>query len=172
MADVYAVFGTLLALGIAFPGMLAAYWLLFPTQVETAGQRLTKKPGKTFLVGLAAAIAVAIPITLLFVIGMPFTNFLGALCLVIILAIAAIGAAGIVLKMAGRLEDIIGAEKPMRNFIGGAVALELAVIFPIIGWFLIIPVTLITSLGAAVWSLLGKKKLVTSEASLSSPIEV
>ena len=28
MADVYAVFGTLLALGIAFPGLLTGGWLL------------------------------------------------------------------------------------------------------------------------------------------------
>ncbi len=41
MADVYAIFGTLLALGIAFPGMLTAWWLLFPRTVEGAQQRLS-----------------------------------------------------------------------------------------------------------------------------------
>ena len=30
MSDVSAIFGTLLLIGIAFPGMLTAWWTLFP----------------------------------------------------------------------------------------------------------------------------------------------
>ena len=40
MADVYAVFGTLIGIGIAYPGMLTAWWLMFPRIVTRASDRL------------------------------------------------------------------------------------------------------------------------------------
>jgi hypothetical protein len=49
----------------------------------------------------------------------------------------------------------------------GAVVLELAAAFPFIGWFIIIPLTLIASLGATVFALLRwmpKAKATPAEA--------
>ena len=40
MADVFALFGTLLALGIALPGLLLTWQLLLPNVVSRAQQRL------------------------------------------------------------------------------------------------------------------------------------
>ena len=51
MADVYAVFGTLLALGIAFPGLLTATWLLFPGAVGRATLRVSATPARSFFFG-------------------------------------------------------------------------------------------------------------------------
>jgi hypothetical protein len=161
MADVYAVFGTLLALGIAFPGMLVAYWLLFPHQVEKASHQLTEKPGRTFVLGLGSALVLSVPITIFFVAGLPFTSFLGALSIVTVLAIATIGAAGMALKMGRRLAEKTNPDKPIRSFLGGAVALELAAAFPFVGWLLVIPVVLILSLGASLTGIWGKKPTPT-----------
>jgi hypothetical protein len=36
----------------------------------------------------------------------------------------------------------------------GAVALELAAVFPLVGWCVVIPLTIVTSLGATVFALL------------------
>jgi len=43
---------------------------------------------------------------------------------------------------------------PAGAFVRGAIALELAAVFPFIGWFLLIPLTIVTSLGATAFALL------------------
>lgn len=154
MTDVYAIFGTLLALGIIFPGMLTAWWLLFPNRVELAHQRLEATPWRSFFAGVGAAVAAAISISILFAIPLPFASFLGALLLFTVLAAAGIGAAGIASLMAERLQIRSGDSlNQFGAFIRAAVALELMAAFPLIGWLLIIPVTLLVSLGAASFAL-------------------
>ncbi len=156
MADVYAVFGTLLALGIVFPGMLTAWWLLFPEVIDRARTRVVRTPWRTFFMGVAVAVSLSVPIGILFALPFGPAKFFAAVLLMGLLGIASFGAAGIAAAMAaalrGRTDDSI---PPGRAFLAGAVALELAAAFPGIGWFLVIPLTLITSLGAAVLALLG-----------------
>jgi len=65
MADVYAVFGTLLALGIAFPGLLTGSWLLFPDMVGRARIRAAGTPWRSFLLGVGAVLLTAIPVLIL-----------------------------------------------------------------------------------------------------------
>src|SRR3990172_4461674 len=65
MADVYAVFGTLLALGIAFPGLLTGAWLLFPEMVGRARVRAAGTPWRSFLLGVGAVLLTAIPVLIL-----------------------------------------------------------------------------------------------------------
>lgn len=155
MADVYAVFGTLLALGISFPGLLLAWSLLFPGSVASAGERFRLTPGRTFLLGLAAVFVAALPIVLLMALPFGPAKLLGSILLMACLAGAGIGAAGIAGSMGDRLEQRAGwPSGGLRGFLGGAVALELAAVFPFLGWFLVIPVTIIFSLGAALFGLL------------------
>lgn len=155
MADVYAFFGTLLALGIAFPGLLMAWWLLFPATVERAAGRVERTPWRCFGLGIPAAIAVFIPFMFLFSIPVPFAKFLGAITLFTALGIAGLGAAGIAVKMGKRLQNRSNSTlSDSGAFIRAAVALELAAAFPLIGWLIVIPMTLITSLGAAAFALL------------------
>ncbi len=156
MADVYAVFGTLLALGIVFPGMLTAWWLLFPEVVDRARARIVYTPWRTFFMGVAVALVLSIPIAILFALPFGPAKLFAAVLLMGVLGVASFGAAGIAAAMSAallrRTEDSM---PPGRAFLAGAVALELAAAFPGIGWFLVIPLTLISSLGAAVLALLG-----------------
>ncbi len=155
MADVYAIFGTLLALGIAFPGMLAAWWLLFPGTVEMASARVARTPWKTFGLGLVSSGLALLPVFVLFALSAPFTRFLGTTLLFAALAFAGMGAAGIALHMGEHLQQRMGNQlsKPAA-FVRGAIALELAAAFPFIGWLLVIPLTIITSMGAATFAVL------------------
>jgi hypothetical protein len=155
MADVYAVFGTLLALGIAFPGMLTAWWLLFAGAVERAQKRLEATPGRCFGLGLGVAILLAIPISILLALSVGPANFLGAVIVFGSLAFASLGAAGMSALMAERLGRRVGANTGTAGtFVRAAVALELAAAFPIIGWFIFTPLTILTSLGAATFAAL------------------
>lgn len=157
MADVYAIFGTLLALGIAFPGMLTAWWLLFPAVVSRASQRLAERPGRSVGLGLLSALALGIPITILLALPFGPAKFLGGVLLLGALAFASLGAAGMAEAMAGVLQEKLDVEtSSLGAFLRSAVALELAAAFPALGWFLFLPVALVASLGAAVQGALNR----------------
>jgi Na+/melibiose symporter-like transporter len=156
MADVYAVFGTLLALGIVFPGMLTAWWLLFPEVVTRAEERLRMTPGRTFAFGLGCTALIGLPVLVLF--AMPFgpTKMLGSVILMASLVVASFGAAGLAASMGDRLAQKAGwVSSGPKAFLGGALALELAAAFPILGWLIVIPFTTISCLGASLFALLG-----------------
>lgn len=156
MADVYAVFGTLLALGIIFPGMLIAWWLMFPGFVSKASSRVERTPWRCLGLGIALAIPIGFTAAILFAIALGPANFLGGLMIVGGLAFANLGASGMASMMGRRLlprskENTSEA----AGFLRGAIALELAAAFPVIGWFLAIPLITLCSLGAAAFAVLG-----------------
>ncbi len=66
MADMYAIFGSLILVGISYPALLTTWWLLFPERVEKARIQISEKPKKSFGVGLLAGGIAAIPATVLF----------------------------------------------------------------------------------------------------------
>ena len=158
MADVYAVFGTLLALGIAFPGMLLAYRLLFPKFVDRAQRRVSKGTGGAFGIGFLGALVLAVPVIVLLALPFGPAKFVGGSMLMASLAFASLGAAGVAAAMGvnyrKEAEDDVSST---GAFVRAAVALELAAVFPFLGWFLVIPVTIFVSFGAALGALFGER---------------
>ena len=95
MADISAIFFILLILGIAFPAMLTAWWLLFPSVVARSQLRVEKTLTRTFWMGLVIVIALAIPIMILLALPFGPAKFLGWVLLAASLALSSVGAAGI-----------------------------------------------------------------------------
>jgi hypothetical protein len=153
MADISAIFGSLLIFGIAFPGLLTAWWLLFPATVERARTRLDQTPWRCFGFGGILTAAVIIPTVILLILPFGPAKFFGWTLIVLTLAISSLGAAGIAAKMSARLGEKSSAG-PAAAFVRGAIALELAVFFPVLGWFLVFPLTIVTALGATGFALL------------------
>jgi hypothetical protein len=164
MADVFAVFGTLLVVGIALPGLLLTLRLLFPKIVGRAEQRLTQTPRKNFFLGGIALIIYLIPVIILF--NLPWEVFpaLGLLALFALGAIASLGAAGLASALGQRLTHLGVESSTAGSIIRGAVAIELAAVFPFIGWFIFIPVTFTFTLGAAIFALFGWMPRTKSES--------
>ena len=155
MADISAVFGILLFLGIAFPGLLTAHYLLFPATVERARLRLDRTPWLCFFGGGLLTAFFAIPIVFLFALGNGVTQFIGWATIFVVLTVASLGASGLAAKMGERLSARSGnTATPISAFVRGGIALELAAAFPVIGWFIFIPLAIVTSLGATAFALL------------------
>ncbi len=157
MADVNAVFGTLLALGIIFPGMMVAWWLMFPGFVEKASSRIERTPWRCLALGVALALPIGFTAAILFSVALGPANFLGGVLIIGALTLASLGTSGMAAMMGRRLlprskENTSEA----AGFLRGAVALELAAAFPVIGWFLAIPLIILGSLGAAAFTALGR----------------
>jgi len=155
MANITAVFGILFILGVAFPGLLSAWWLLFPATVERARLRLDRTPWRCFWLGGVLTAMLSVPIGVLLALPFGPAKFTGWVLVAIALAFSALGAAGLASKMGDRLAARANAAlTPAGAFVRGAIALELAAVFPFIGWFLLIPLTIVTSLGATAFALL------------------
>jgi hypothetical protein len=155
MADVLAVFGTLLMLGIVFPGLLIAWWLLFPATVERARQRLVRMPRRCLWFGGVAAGLVSLPIIILLSVPAGPAQLTGSVLGLGTLAFAGLGAAGLADELGQRLaRQSNGHLSPAGAFIRGAVVLELAAAFPAIGWFILIPIVTAAAFGAAVLALI------------------
>lgn len=155
MADVSAVFGTLLALGIAFPGLLTAWWLIFPATVSRAEQRFVRTPWRCFWMGLFWLPLIALPTIFLMAVPVAPVRALGIVAALAAVGMATLGAAGIAAGMGQRLDRRAGGGLSRWGaFLRGAIALELAAIFPLLGWLLVIPVTILVALGASIFALL------------------
>jgi hypothetical protein len=154
MADISAIFGILLFLGLCFPGLLTALWLLFPATVERARTRLDRTPWQCFWLGGVLLALVTIPATLLIAVGLGPTQFAGWSLIALALMFATLGAAGLAAKMGQHLALRDISLSTAGAFVRGALALELAAAFPVVGWFVVVPLVVVLSLGAAAFALL------------------
>lgn len=154
MADISAVFGILILLGIGFPGLLAALWLLFPATIERSRLRLERTPWQCFWLGGVMTALAVVPIVVLLALPFSPAQFFGWTLIAAVLALSCIGFAGIAAKMAERLAQHSTHTSPAAAFVRGALALELALFFPIFGWVFILPLAIVTALGATGFALL------------------
>lgn len=156
MSDVYLGFGLTLALGLVFPGLIITWWLLFPGLSGRAERRLAYNPILTFTVGAFLTLLITVIVLILANLPLPGANFLAAALVVGALAFAAVGAAGLTGGLAARLRQRAAPGlSEAASFLRAVVALELAAAFPIIGWFLFVPLCIAICLGAASLALIG-----------------
>ena len=172
MADISAIFFILLTIGVAFPAMLTAWWLLFPTVVERARLRLERTPIHAFWMGILVVIAVSIPIIILLALPFGPAKFVGWILLAAALTLSSLGSAGIAAHLGTRLGRH-SSFSALSGFVRGAVVLELAAFFPVLGWFFIWPLLLILAFGATGFALLNwmpREKVQPSPAASAAPI--
>jgi hypothetical protein len=158
MADMYAIFGSLILIGLSYPALLSIWWLLFPERVEKARLKISETPKKTFWIGVLASVLTAIPALILFNLPSQLTQVLGWFWLVLVLGAASLGAAGLAAEIGLRLNwKSDGQFQSPGAFIRGAGILVLASAFPVIGWLLIIPSGTLISLGGGIQVIRNKK---------------
>ena len=125
-----------------------------PTATSVPGAIALELAAGFWLGGVATVILLP-PIVIL--LDLPFTLAwpVGCSLFSIVVALTFLGRAGLAAKRGVQLAPhASNSISPTAAFVRGTVALELAVGFPIIGWFIIIPLTFIASLGAAAFALL------------------
>src|SRR6185436_11250761 len=164
-----AIFFILLILGIAFPAMLTTGWLLFPALIARAQVRIEKSLASSFWLGLVVVLALGIPIFILLALPFGPAKLIGWIGLGASLTASSIGSAGIAAHLGERLAKHSNVS-PLSGFIRGAVILELAAFFPVIGWLFIWIPMLVTALGATAFALLNwmpREKTQIASASAS-----
>ena len=170
MADISAILFILLIIGTAFPAMLTAWWLLFPNLISRAQTRIAQSLASSFWMGLLLITVLSIPIFILLALPFGPAKFIGWILMGALLAFSSIGSAGIAAHLGARLAQQ-SQISPMSGFIRGAVILELAAFFPILGWLFIWIPLLITAFGAAAFAFLNWMPRVKVDRETSTQVD-
>lgn len=150
MADVFKILFLILGTLI----VVVSYWLLFealfPRLVDRARTQYDRKPFKTLLLGLA----ITIPVTILGIalVSAPAApaKLLGFVCLSGLTLLGLLGSAGLSRKIGLHLPSSVDADQPWRCVLRGGTILSITFVLPFIGWFFVLPVTLVSGVGAAI----------------------
>jgi hypothetical protein len=162
------LFGDVMAIGLSIAGFLLSLqglWLvclaMWPRRVARTAERCERNGIKSFLVGvlvtggfLLASVVVA---KRLGTAGQLAAWALGFLFLIF----SGIGTTGLVTHLGKRLSSPADADRPWKATVRGGVALELAYLVPILGWFGLLPLSLIIGAGAATLSFIGRREAAT-----------
>ena len=101
---------------------------------------------------LVALLVVPIVVLLAYLLGRP--SWPAGCIIVISVSFASLGAAGLAGRMAGQIQRASPGLSSLAAYVRSAVALELAAAFPVIGWFVAVPLLTVAALGATVFALL------------------
>ena len=172
MADVLTYF--LLISGALL--VFIAHWLgayaLFPGLVEGCRGSYGRRPVAATLLGLAVLVpALAAGLALTHV-GHPLLNLAVLLALTAPLLLALLGSAGLALRVGAGLAAPGDAGQPWRRVLRGGAVLALIFLLPLIGWFVLLPWTLVSGLGAALLALRGARPAapLLAAAPASAPV--
>jgi hypothetical protein len=150
MSDMLAIILILVLLGCAYPALLGTLKVLFPRPVASSQARIERQPWRCFWTGLVAAVAIALPAIILINLPLGLLKFMGWSLIGLGLGLSVFGAAGLAGLMASRMQlNPPSAPAEFGAFMRAAVMIELAAIFPLLGWLAFFPISLLISLGAA-----------------------
>ncbi len=146
MADTMAIFLVILGFMLAFPGLWLTCMGVWPSLVEGSRQRCEKGLIKSFFIGLPITVAMVIAVSIVGKTeGIGQASAIGIVCLFVLYS--NIGVAGLVTLIGNRLPSPADAERPWKATIRGGVVLELSYLLPLLGWFVILPITWLIGCG-------------------------
>lgn len=170
MADTMAIFFVILGLLLAFPGL----WLLcrgvWPQAVTGAAEACRNGLLKPFLLGLPLTCAVILAAVIIGKAGSPGAITATAL-VCFYLVFAQCGVAGLATKIGMTLGSSKDQRQPWRATLRGGIALELAWLLPILGWFLLLPVATTIGSGALLLAL-WRKRLAAKTTQPAAPFAI
>ena len=150
MAEIIALIFLIPAAVITLVALLVAISYLWSQRSTQASQILDKSPGRCFIIGLVNFLFFGILAVFLSQQG----DSAGLLALLILLALSGIavsGMGGFLLLLTTRIYPQAGDDLKVR--LKTAVLLILALCAPVLGWFILTPLLLITGLGAGIMAL-------------------
>ena len=149
MADV--LLWTFVILG--FFVITVAYWVaavgLAPGLVERSCKRFGSSPWKTFLIGAAIGVpGMGIGLGIANG-GPPAIKVFGILIVLLVFLLGLCGSAGLCLRIGKGLVNPLDETQPWLRVKRGGIVLGLMIIFPVLGWFFVLPVAILGGIGAA-----------------------
>lgn len=152
LAYVQAAVAFVMALIATLTGLLTATALLTPRTTEKACNALNVSPWRCFWRGMAM-LALAILALVFLSIPNPLIKLFGILMLLALAGVATLGGAGLAMLMGQRIGEMSGARTSFGCLVRGSLAYSVGLMFPLIGWYVLAPISLICAMGAGVTAL-------------------
>ena len=116
------------------------------------------RPGRITLIGLGLVLPFLVVVVLCFKVKNPVFQLLGITCIAVPVVLGLLGSSGLSQRVGIGLPSLVDERQPWRRVLRGGIVLVLTFLLPFVGWFFLLPLTLISGLGAAVlaWSPRGK----------------
>ncbi len=154
MADVFKI--VFLVLGTLM--VFVSYWLaataLFPRAVSSARAQYDRHAFRITLVGaLVGAPLFGVGFAMVAQAPTPLLKLGGGLLLAVPILLGLLGSAGLSERIGVGMPSLGDEHQPWRRVMRGGVVLSLTFLLPVIGWFLVLPWTVISGFGAAVTSM-------------------
>ncbi len=148
-------------------GTMVATCLLFPYKAARLAQTVERRPVTTIVTGFFMIVPAVIVILALANVPNPAVKLLALLGLMIFLLVAAVGASGQIRLLADRIKSTSG-EMKMFPALGRAAAIMILVLnIPLVGWFLMAPLSLMAGIGSLTMTLFRPSAQPEAEANQS-----
>ena len=170
MADVMSITLSILGFLLAQQGLWLISRALWPRRFAAATLRCRRNPLASFVVGLPVTAAW---IAMVSMAGKAFgaAGQVAAFALFILYWIYAnVGTAGFVTHVGQRLSSPADEARPWAATVRGGVATELAWLVPFVGWFGVLPVSIVLGAGATTLSFFRVKQSAPAEAEGTGPL--
>lgn len=164
MADVYTVTFILIGMLLSLPGLLVGINLLLPNMTQRIEVRLLRKPGRNFFIGVPVTAFVGLWVAIATNVGSGLLSGSAFLLAGLWMGLGTFGAAGLARLLGKRMGRISDPASELTQWVRGAAVFELACLFPLVGWFLFMPLMGIMLVGAAVSSIRAKPPLPITDA--------
>lgn len=165
MADTMSIFFVVLGMLLAFSGLWLMCRGLWPSVVEATAERCAKRIWPYFLAGIPLTLVMIVLTKVLFSLG-PVGKIAGVGVVSAYMLQAHTGVSGLVTAIGRRLPSSVDEQSPWRATLRGGIALELTYLLPILGWFVVLPASIIIGTGAINVTLLSKLRIQTTTSSL------
>lgn len=151
LLDGLALVLLLILVGVCLMAALVALAALLPNLSRRSQAALSKRPWRAFFIGLANYIFLGAISLVLFNLNIDLLGLLGLLILTFLFGVTLLGLPGLAWLTGGRLAQLRQQEmSAFKQLVWGTITLELAALLPVLGWFLLTPILLMTAFGAAV----------------------
>ena len=153
MAETIRILIILILTGITLPALLGSLVFLIPNRVQAVEAVLQQRPRRAFIVGFINVLFFGLIVTI-------FSNegdqggFIAFLIVLFLLALAMIGLASFVTLLRAKFYGATDLPETLKT----AVLLIIALLTPVVGWFILTPILFIMSIGAALITLFRRKK--------------
>lgn len=156
IGDSFAVVAILFGIGLTTWALVLASALIFPAKVAVAQEKYAYRPWAGFGVGVLMALTVGLVSLAMASLPIPLLKLLGTGGLLTLLAISAVGSAGLCQMMAQRIRVMEPSLSPYAALTRASMVVVIGGLFPILGWFLLGPILLLTSLGIGTQAILAR----------------
>jgi hypothetical protein len=149
VADILMWFLLIVGLLLVFNSYWLASTALFPNMVERA-RAAYARPVRALFLGLLLAVPLIALGAFIGRVNNPVLKLTGISVGSLPVVLGLLGSAGLSLRIGAGMASPVDVAQPWRRVLRGGIVLSLGFLLPFIGWFGVLPLTLLSGVGAAV----------------------